>query len=97
MSVVAPFGRMFTSHEAAEFLGMPMRRLRRLVAAKKIPVVRDGRLAFLEADLRDWIETHRTPAVDERKSKHLALPKPIAEAGSIEDLMPRKLRLSKAS
>ncbi len=37
MSVITPLrGRLFTTREAAEFLGMPMRRIRRLVEAKKI-------------------------------------------------------------
>ena len=97
MSVTAPFGRMFNFHQAAQFLGMPEQRLRRLVAAKKIPVVRDGRLAFLETDLREWIERHRTPAVDEPKSKHVELAKVKVEPTGIEDLMPRRRRLQRAS
>lgn len=58
--VVAPFGRYLSFEEARQFLGdMPVSRLRRLVAAKKIPCIRDGRLAFLESDLRAWLEERR--------------------------------------
>lgn len=97
-SVTAPFGRLFDFKEAMAYLGMPEKRLRRLVLAKKIPVIRDGRLAFLEKDLRDWIQRHRTPALDEPKSTHLELPKSSAAAPpGIADLMPRRRRFSRAS
>jgi hypothetical protein len=93
MAVSAPFGRMFDFHEAAEFLGMPEKRLRRLVATRKIPVLRDGRLAFLENDLRTWIEQHRTPAAEGASSPHIELPRPRAEPVGIDDLLPRRRRL----
>ena len=96
MSAVNPRGRLLSFRQTLEYLGMPEPRLRRLVAAKKIPVHRDGRLGFWSADLDDWIERHRTPAIDEQKSKHLegatSIPAPIG----IEDLMPVRRRLSTA-
>src|SRR5579863_5509740 len=91
--IVPKLGRLFDSAEAAAYLGMSMPRLRRLVAAKKIAVVRDGRLGFFERDLDDWIEKHRTPAVGESKSKHIVLPKPTrGVVDTLEDLMPKKRR-----
>jgi hypothetical protein len=75
---------------------MPERRLRRLVAAKKIPVHRDGRLGFWSVDLEEWIERHRTPALNEPKSKHLELAAAIPQSMGIEDLMPTRRRLSAA-
>ncbi|HZR25491.1 MAG TPA: hypothetical protein VFA59_17985 [Vicinamibacterales bacterium] len=96
-AIIAPRGRLLAFRQAMEKLGLEGRageqRLRRLVAAKKIPVHRDGRLGFWEKDLEDWIEAHRTPATDEPKSKHIALPRIASEPAGIEDLMPRRRRL----
>jgi excisionase family DNA binding protein len=55
-------GRLLSFREACTYLGMAEQRLRRLVARKKIAVIRDGRLGFYERDLDDWIESHLTPA-----------------------------------
>lgn len=95
MSITPRRGRMFSTREAAEYLGMPLQRLRRLVAAKKIAVVRDGRLAFLERDLDAWLERHRTPARDER-GPTLAMPSPDAPIG-IDDLPREPFWTEKAS
>ena len=89
-------GRLLSFAQALEYLGaMPERRLRRLVAAKKIPHYYDGRLFFLSGELDAWLARCRRPAVDEAKSKHIELAKAKATgAVGIEDLMPKKRRLS---
>lgn len=95
MVTVSKRGRLLSTRQTLEYLGMDEQRLRRLVAAKKIPVHRDGRLGFWSRDLDDWIERHRTPAVDEPKSTHIEFAKPaLARTAGIEDLMPQRRRLS---
>ena len=99
MTPIVPLrGALLSFRQALTYLGMEEKRLRRLVAAKKIPVLRDGRLGFFTADLDEWIERHRTPAVDEPKSKHILLAQPqVDRAEGIQDLMPARRRLSHAS
>ena len=98
MAIVPKRGTLLAFRQALTYLGMDEKRLRRLVAAKKIPVHRDGRLGFWSADLDEWIERRRTPAVDEPKSKHIEVGKAAApDAKGIEDLMPARRRLSHAS
>jgi len=91
-------GRLLSFKEACAHLGdMPEKRLRRLVAAKKIPHYYDGRLFFMSAELDAWLESHRTAALDEQQSVHLELARtPKAEPACIQDLMPRTRRLSVA-
>ena len=97
-AIVPPRGRLFRFRDACAYLGgMSERRLRHLVTTKRIPVHRDGLLGFWQRDLDEWIERHRTPAVDEPKSKHIDLPRVTTEPRGIDDLMPRKLRLSRVS
>ena len=88
------YGRLLSFRQAFDYLGMTDRRLRRLVAAKKIPVHRDGRLGFWSADLDAWIEAHRTPACDRPTSRHIELPRADVQTTSLADLMPKKRRLS---
>lgn len=96
--VIAPRGRLFSSHEAAAYLGMPMKRLRRLIEAQKIPVIRDGRLGFYERDLDDWVERHRTEAVEPQRQP--AQRRAVASPDAPQDIscfMPRTRRLSRAN
>jgi predicted DNA-binding transcriptional regulator AlpA len=86
-------GELLTTRQVVERYGIPEKRLRRLVAAKKIPVHRDGRLGFWSKDVEDWIEKRRTPSDDEQQSKHIELAFVKREAAGIEDLMPRHRRL----
>jgi hypothetical protein len=96
--IISPRGRLFRFFEACEYLGgMKESRLRQLVARQAIPVHRDGRLGFWQRDLDEWMERHRTPALDERKSKHLEVAVMRPAPTGIEHLMPRKRRLSRAS
>lgn len=75
-------GRLLTTREACTFLGMPQSRLRRLVASKKIPVIRDGRLGFYERDLEEWIAAHRSPASG---SARVAVPAPSRQRLRTDD------------
>ena len=98
MSVtVAPFGRLLRTEAAATYLGIPRKKLYHLVARRKIRVLRDGRLGFYERWLDEWIVAHTTPEKGERPSQHIALPKVKVEAAGIQDLMPKRRRLSIAS
>lgn len=86
--------RLLTFREACAHLGeMPEKRLRRLVAAKKIPHYRDGRLFFYSDELDEWLKRRRVAAVDEPRSKHVDLALVKREVAGIEDLMPRQRRL----
>ena len=91
--------RLLSFKAACSYLGeMPEQRLRRLVAAKKIPHYYDGRLFFMSGELDAWLSRIRRPAVDEPKAKHVELAKVNApESSGIADLMPKQGRLSRTS
>lgn len=99
-AVACPRGRRLDFRQAMAYLGLEgaagQQRLRQLIATRRIPVYRDGRLFFFDRELDAWLDRVRTPSVDEPKSKHIELPTPSA-AGlrGIEDLMPRHRRLSR--
>jgi excisionase family DNA binding protein len=63
-------GKLLTAREAAAYLGISEPRMRRLVAAGEIAVIRNkrGRLAGCYAeDLDAWVGRRRQPAVGEGK------------------------------
>jgi excisionase family DNA binding protein len=58
---VAP--RLLTVKQAAAYLGRTEEAIQHMVAARKLPVVRDGRRVFLDVrELDKWIERNREPA-----------------------------------
>lgn len=55
--------RILTSQEAALYLGVTERWVRRAVAEKRIPYVKVGKLLrFHTDDLDGWVESRRVPA-----------------------------------
>lgn len=94
-AIEAPRGRLFSFREALTYLGMPEPRLRRLVAARKIPVHRDGRLGFWQRDLDDWMAAHRTD--EQRPPRKLELVPPPAvrqREPDFSDVMPRRRQVT---
>lgn len=81
-------GRLLNFKEACAHLGMTDQHLRRLVAARKIPVLRDGRLGFYTNDLDEWTRTHTTPADGDTASVRGPLtPLSLTAPQGIEDLL----------
>jgi len=57
--------RLVDIEGAAEFLGVTVRHVRRLVAERRVPYVKWGsRLHFDPQELEVWIDRHRVPEVD---------------------------------
>ena len=95
--VTCPRGRRLDFHQAVAYLGLETgkgdQRLRQLVATKRIPVYRDGRLFFFDRELDEWLDRRRSAAVDEPRSTHIALDPVKVESVGIEDLLPKRRRL----
>jgi hypothetical protein len=72
---------------------MPEARLRRLVAAKKIPHYYDGRLFFLSDELDAWLQQHSRPVADPPSSRPAGQAPRLAAPITLADLMPKKRRL----
>lgn len=104
-AVIPARGRFLKFREACQYLGfinadgtVDEQHLRRLVAAKKIPVQRDGRLGFYERDLDEWMTRRRSPDQAELKER-VQFPRIDPKArpsGDVSDLFTRR-RLSKTS
>jgi excisionase family DNA binding protein len=57
--------RLLTIEGAADFLGVSVRHVRRLVAGRRVPYVKWGsRLHFDPEELDAWIDRHRIPEVN---------------------------------
>jgi excisionase family DNA binding protein len=55
---------LWTSAETAEWLTVPERMVRRLVAERRIPYVKVGRyVRFRPQDVKEWRDAHLHPAV----------------------------------
>jgi excisionase family DNA binding protein len=55
--------RLLTVDQAAAYLGRSKEAIQHMTAARKLPVVRDGRRVFLDVrELDRWIELSKEPA-----------------------------------
>lgn len=101
-AIVNPLGVRLTTHEAAAYLGLTLRQLRRLIEQRKIRVLRDGgELGIYEAWLTEYLERYASAVVD--PNRHEVEPDAYHPTG-IDDLVreartrvPAKLLRAKAS
>jgi excisionase family DNA binding protein len=57
--------RLLTVEQAAAYIGRSKEAVQHMTAARKIPVVRDGRRVFLDVKVLDrWIDQNTEPAED---------------------------------
>jgi len=72
--VASPRGKLLTTRQAAEYLGVHPSFVRRLLAARKVASLRDdnGRLiGIYEADLDAWQDAHRREAEGQRSPREV--------------------------
>ncbi len=87
-----PLGQLLSVAEAAERLGMKARRLRRVIAAKKIRFLHDGAISIYERWCDEFIEKYSTaPRVRVEKAKAIERPR----SSGLEDLMPPVRRFAR--
>jgi excisionase family DNA binding protein len=70
--VKPPRGRLLNSHQAAEYLGVSVHKMRRLIASREVSVLRttDGRFeGIYEQDCEVWVQRHREPAFEDGRER----------------------------
>jgi excisionase family DNA binding protein len=97
-TIVPPRGRALNFREACQYLGMDAKRLRRLVATNRVPHFKVGRLLFMERDLDEWQELHRTTSCQDapvQKPRRVERP-PMVERREpdLSALLPKRRRLT---
>jgi len=72
-------GRLFSTSEAAGYLGMSVTRLRRSIATHKIRCLRDGRLGIYQQWCDEFIERRSTGTTEPSKALRVERPSGIAD------------------
>lgn len=94
-----PLGSAFTTRQAAEYLGLSMTKLRRIISRRQIRVLRAGDLVIYQRWCDDFIERHSTAVGDAVWPVRVDI---LATAAAhrpqgISDLMPARRRFPRPS
>lgn len=105
MTNESPLGRLLSVGAAAAYLGLQVRQLRRVIAAKQIAVTRLGAkgrgIGIYEADCDAWRDAHRSPAAPKtvrKVERAAARGRPVKRSMSdaLAAHMPKNLRFANA-
>lgn len=96
-AIVNPLGPLFSTTRAAGYLGVSVKHLRRLIATRKIRVLRDGReFGIYQAWADAFVAQHSIPTVAEQpEAEKPPTPRPIATMKEALKGIPRRFDVAR--